>query len=397
MRSLEIAAQRRHRAREHRARSRHRLRQDAGAERRPPLPDSPSSSRSACRCWSAPRASASSTRSRPRRPTSGSAARSPPTCLRSQTAPPSSARTTSPRPCRRCASPPRSGTRDERCDLHHRACLHAYHGVMQHEAKVGQTFSHRSRARDRPRPSVALRQARRHGGLRSGRRHPRARHSARSAIGWSKPPPAAVADAVLGCVPAGRTRCAVTVHKPHAPIAATFADVGVTSCARADAMAEALLALGGNVGDVRATLDRAVAMLCERRHSPASRARRIPDAALGRRDQPRSSTCASRSKPHLRRTRCWRAHKQWSARSGATAPTSAAGVRGPSTSISSPTTISTLHNAGSMLPHPRLFERAFVLVPLAEIAPEQVIGGIRMSDALAGVDTKGVLKLPPRS
>src|SRR5262245_5436220 len=28
-------------------------------------------------------------------------------------------------------------------------------------------------------------------------------------------------------------------------------------------MAEALLALGGNVGDVRATLERAVAMLCE--------------------------------------------------------------------------------------------------------------------------------------
>ena len=30
-------------------------------------------------------------------------------------------------------------------------------------------------------------------------------------------------------------------------------------------MAEALLALGGNVGDVRATLDRAIAMLCDGR------------------------------------------------------------------------------------------------------------------------------------
>jgi 2-amino-4-hydroxy-6-hydroxymethyldihydropteridine diphosphokinase len=56
-----------------------------------------------------------------------------------------------------------------------------------------------------------------------------------------------------------------------------------------------------------------------------------------------------------------------------------------------------LEEAGLTLPHPRLFERAFVLVPLAEIAPEKVIGGIRMSDALARVDTKGVLKLPPRS
>ncbi|HET7256338.1 MAG TPA: 2-amino-4-hydroxy-6-hydroxymethyldihydropteridine diphosphokinase, partial [Xanthobacteraceae bacterium] len=56
-----------------------------------------------------------------------------------------------------------------------------------------------------------------------------------------------------------------------------------------------------------------------------------------------------------------------------------------------------LEEPGLTLPHPRLFERAFVLVPLAEIAPEKVIGGIRMSDALAAVDTTGVLKLPPRS
>ena len=47
------------------------------------------------------------------------------------------------------------------------------------------------------------------------------------------------------------------------------------------------------------------------------------------------------------------------------------------------------------LPHPHLFERAFVLVPLAEIAPERTIGGTRVRDALARVDATGVERLPP--
>jgi 2-amino-4-hydroxy-6-hydroxymethyldihydropteridine diphosphokinase len=46
------------------------------------------------------------------------------------------------------------------------------------------------------------------------------------------------------------------------------------------------------------------------------------------------------------------------------------------------------------LPHPHLFERAFVLVPLAEIVPDRLIGGRRVKDALAGLSTDGILRLP---
>ena len=48
------------------------------------------------------------------------------------------------------------------------------------------------------------------------------------------------------------------------------------------------------------------------------------------------------------------------------------------------------------LPHPQLFGRAFVLAPLAEIAPDRLIAGRRVRDALAQVDASGVEKLPPR-
>jgi 2-amino-4-hydroxy-6-hydroxymethyldihydropteridine diphosphokinase len=45
------------------------------------------------------------------------------------------------------------------------------------------------------------------------------------------------------------------------------------------------------------------------------------------------------------------------------------------------------------LPHPHALERAFVLMPLAELAPEARILGVRVKDALARLDTTGIERL----
>lgn len=51
--------------------------------------------------------------------------------------------------------------------------------------------------------------------------------------------------------------------------------------------------------------------------------------------------------------------------------------------------------AGLQLPHPQLHLRAFVLVPLHELAPDAWVPGHgQVSQLLAGVDTKGIDALP---
>jgi 2-amino-4-hydroxy-6-hydroxymethyldihydropteridine diphosphokinase len=50
----------------------------------------------------------------------------------------------------------------------------------------------------------------------------------------------------------------------------------------------------------------------------------------------------------------------------------------------------TLDDPELTLPHKELFGRGFVLAPLAEIAPDLVLDGVRVADALAHVDLAGV-------
>jgi 2-amino-4-hydroxy-6-hydroxymethyldihydropteridine diphosphokinase len=160
-------------------------------------------------------------------------------------------------------------------------------------------------------------------------------------------------------------------------------------------MAEALIALGGNVGDVRDALNRAIAMLCDsadvRLLARSSDFRTPP---WGVEDQPpfvnAAVAVATELQPHelLART------KEIESRLGRDR---LAGRRwGPRTIdldlIAYDDIV--LEAPDLTLPHPRWRERAFVLVPLAEIAPERVIGGIKVRDALARIDATGIERLP---
>ncbi|RUU86373.1 2-amino-4-hydroxy-6-hydroxymethyldihydropteridine diphosphokinase [Mesorhizobium sp. M7A.F.Ca.MR.176.00.0.0] len=52
-----------------------------------------------------------------------------------------------------------------------------------------------------------------------------------------------------------------------------------------------------------------------------------------------------------------------------------------------------IHETGLEVPHPRMLERAFVLAPLAEIAPGLVVSGRSITDRLVAVGTSGIERL----
>jgi 7,8-dihydroneopterin aldolase/epimerase/oxygenase len=104
--------------------------------------------------------------------------------------------------------------------------LHAYHGVMQHEAKVGQTFQLDLKL------AVDLAEASRTDMLKHTVSYDAVVKTATEAFCSRRyrlveAAAGAVADAVLTNF-LQVSAVTVTVHKPHAPIAATFDDVGVT-------------------------------------------------------------------------------------------------------------------------------------------------------------------------
>lgn len=55
-----------------------------------------------------------------------------------------------------------------------------------------------------------------------------------------------------------------------------------------------------------------------------------------------------------------------------------------------------LSDARLTLPHKEILRRAFVLTPLAEIAPDRRVGGVRVADAARALGAEGVALWSPR-
>jgi 2-amino-4-hydroxy-6-hydroxymethyldihydropteridine diphosphokinase len=160
-------------------------------------------------------------------------------------------------------------------------------------------------------------------------------------------------------------------------------------------MASALIALGGNVGDVRATFKKAIANICGM--AQAALLARSSDYATppwGEEDQARFiNACIEIDTSLDPHALLFVLHKVEQKFGRDRAKERRWGPRTLDLDMIAYDSVS-IDKPELTLPHPRLFERAFVLVPLAEIAPDRVIRGRRVDDALRDLSTEGIERLP---
>src|SRR3954447_10289695 len=162
-------------------------------------------------------------------------------------------------------------------------------------------------------------------------------------------------------------------------------------------MPEALLGLGGNVGDVRATLDQAIALFADGR-DVVLRARssdyRTPP--WGVTDQaPFINSAIAVETALAPRALLGRALDVEHALGRERARETRWGPRRIDIDLIAYDDL-VCDEPGLILPHPRLFERAFVLAPLEEIVPGRVIAGRSIREVLAGLDAAGIERLAPQ-
>src|SRR5262245_15917271 len=136
-------------------------------------------------------------------------------------------------------------------------------------------------------------------------------------------------------------------------------------------VAEALIALGGNVGDVRSTFEHALTMLCDGIEIRlVARSSDYTTPPWGVEEQPPFTNCCAVVDTHL-------APDALLAR--AQAVEASLGRNRAHERRWGPRTLDidliayddvAMNTSDLTLPHPRVFERAFVLVPLNEVAPD---------------------------
>ena len=159
-------------------------------------------------------------------------------------------------------------------------------------------------------------------------------------------------------------------------------------------MANAVIALGGNVGDVRATFKKAIAHICGM--AQAALLARSSDYATppwGEEDQPRFINACIEIETDLDpHALLFTLHKIEQKFGRDRANEKRWGPRSLDLDLIAYDDVK-LDKPELTLPHPRLFERAFVLIPLAEIAPERIIAGRNVKDALAQLSIDGIERL----
>jgi 2-amino-4-hydroxy-6-hydroxymethyldihydropteridine diphosphokinase len=159
-------------------------------------------------------------------------------------------------------------------------------------------------------------------------------------------------------------------------------------------MANVLIALGGNVGDVRATFQKAIANICGM--AQAALLARSSDYATppwGELDQASFFNACIEIEtsldPHALLFTMHKIEKKFGRDRG---NETRWGPRTLDLDLIAYDDVS-IDKPELTLPHPRLFERAFVLVPLLEIAPDRRIAGRELKAALAGLSTEGIERL----
>jgi 2-amino-4-hydroxy-6-hydroxymethyldihydropteridine diphosphokinase len=154
----------------------------------------------------------------------------------------------------------------------------------------------------------------------------------------------------------------------------------------------ACIGLGGNIGDVEATIARAFAALATLSHTQLlKRSRLYRTPAWGMTAQPDFINAAARLSTSLPAEELLAALLQIERDMGR--DRNAAERWGPR-AIDLDLLLygdAVIEQPGLQVPHPHLHERAFVLMPLAEIAPDAIVPGRSRVDALLmALDTHGI-------